>query len=272
MNHIIEVQHMEKENCFANVQKLNSDEYLDLNTGEIKEFEKTSNRSQGLNSLRKTFKKIRYLINNNFVGARNELHIVLTYAENMTDPKRLYDDLDKFMKRFRYDYRKESTIDYINIVEPQERGAWHCHLLVRFNNLNSVYLPNEYVRERWGHGYVTIQGLKDIDNIGAYLSAYLSDVEVNEEYTGPLEVEEKEINGQKKKFVKGGRLYMYPTGMNIFRKSRGCDYPVREKIKYKDIKKIVGSTKPHYQTVKKIENDDFTNTITYIQYNTKRTL
>lgn len=268
MNHIIEVQHMEKMNRKANIKKLDKDTYVELATGEIREFERSENRQQNYNSLRQSFKKLRYLINNNFVGKANELHITLTYKENMTDTKRLYSDFDKFMKRLKYKCKGKTTIDYISVVEPQGRGAWHCHLLIRFNDMDKVFVKNAELRAIWGLGFVTIKPLKDIDNIGAYLSAYLSDIELTEGVKVDDALTVKEVEG--KKYIKGGRLHMYPPGMNIYRKSKGIVAPEREEMRYKDIKKVVGSVKPHYQKSYHIENEDFQNTINYLQYNTKR--
>ena len=215
------------------------------------------------------------MINNNFVGQENELHITLTYAENMTDTKQLYLDFNKFMKRLKYKYKNDSSIDYLSVVEPQGRGAWHCHLLIRFNDLEKVFINNTDLRELWGLGFVTIKSLKDIDNIGAYLSAYLSDVELSEHtYMKAIDekrdIVEKEVNGEKKRFIKGGRLHMYPPGMNLYRKSKGIEFPERQSIRFKDIKKVVGSLKPHYTQSYHIENDDFENTISFLQYNKKR--
>lgn len=275
MNHIVEVQHMQKMNRKAHIKKLDKDRYIYLGSGEIKEFNHIENRSQSFNSLRQTFKKLRYLINNNFTGAGNELHVILTYAENMTDTKRLYKDYEKFIKRLRYKYKDISSIDYISVVEPQGRGAWHCHLLLRFNDIDKVYIENSMLAELWGHGFVTIRSLKDVDNIGAYLSAYLTDVELTEEniisvVDTDYVIVVKEVNGQEKNIVKGGRLHLYPSGMNLFRKSKGIVYPERQRMKYKEIKKIVGSAEPTYQKSITVENDDFTNTINYEQYNLKR--
>src|SRR5699024_1208881 len=181
MNHLTEIQYMEKMNNRANIKKLNSDEYVDLKTGEVKEFEKTENRSQSYNSLRQTFKKLRYLINNNFTGKRNELFLTITYAENMTCAIRIYDDIRKFVMCLKYRFKDESTIDYINVVEPQGRGAWHCHVLLRFNELEKIFIPNQKMADLWGHGFVTIKSMKNVDNIGAYLSAYLADLELTNE-------------------------------------------------------------------------------------------
>lgn len=275
MNHIIEVQHMEKTNHTNHIKKLDKDTYVDLGTGEIKEFQHSDTRKDNYNSLRQTFKKLRYLINNNFVGSSNELHVTLTYKKNMTDTKQLYKDFDKFMKRLKYAYKDESTIDYISVVEPQGRGAWHCHVLMRFNDLDKVYVKNKDLREIWGSGFVTIKSLKDVDNIGAYLSAYLADVELTGDtakiaIAQKSEIVEKEVDGVSKPFIKGGRLHMYPPGMNLFRKSKGIIYPEREEMRFKDVKKIVGAATPHYSKKYHVENDDFENTISFLQYNMKR--
>lgn len=273
-NHIVEVQHMEKMNRKNNIKKIDKDRYVVLETGEIKDFEHSENRQQNYNSLRQTFKKLRYLINNNFIGKGNELHITLTYEENMTDPERLYSDFKRFMTRLRRAYNT-TTIDYICVVEPQERGAWHCHVLMRFNDFKRIFIPSSKIEELWEQGFVKIKALKDIDNIGAYLSAYLSDVELSENTVSKAIEENREISvkvveGEEKKFVKGGRLHLYPVGMNLYRKSRGIVLPEREEMYYKDIKKVVGSVKPHYSKSYQIEQEDFTNTISFIQYNLKR--
>lgn len=275
MNHIIEVQHMDKMNRTNHIKKLDKDRFVDIRTGEIREFQHSETRQDNYNSLRQTFKKLRYLINNNFVGSANELHITLTYKDNMTDSKQLYKDFQNFMDRIRYAYKKQTTLDYLTVVEPQGRGAWHCHVLMRFNSLDKVYIKNKDLRALWGLGFVTIKSLKDVDNIGAYLSAYLTDVELDEKtvWTAVSENREvviRQVEGQEKKFIKGGRLHMYPPGMNLYRKSKGIVPPDRDVMKFGDIKKVVGSAKPHYQKSYHIQNDEFENTVTFVQYNTKR--
>lgn len=272
MNHIVEIQHMEKMSNGSSIRKLDKHRYVDIRDGEIREFEKFSEkRSDNFNSLRKTFKTLRYLINNNFTGVGNELHITLTYKKNMTDTKQLYEDFKNFMKRFRYSFKEYGSIDYLTVIEPQERGAWHHHLLVRFNDVeDKVFLNPNAVREIWGHGFIKIKTLEGVDNIGAYLSAYLADVELKDESRATGEEVTKVVDGVEKKFIKGGRLHRYPNGMNLYRTSRGIKKPDRVDMAYSDIKKVVGSAKPHYTKSIHIETEDFNNVITYEQYNTKR--
>lgn len=272
MGNIKEFMYMDKLNVSGfPIKKISKNEYMVLDTGEIKEYNHTENRTENKDNLRKTFKKIRELINTNFTGAKNELAFTITYAENMKDTEKLYLDFKNFMKRLKYKY---PNIDYINVVEPQGRGAWHCHVLLRFNDLEKIYIPNKEIRELWGNGFVSVKAMnKDVDNLGAYLSAYLGDVELTrdtyKEIRPGVIVKEVEINGKKKKFIKGGRLNLYPTGMNIYRCSRGIKNPSVSYIPYKDIKRIVGAGKPNYSSTIQILDDsgNVINNIQYLYYN-----
>lgn len=284
MGNIKEIMYLQKKNFKPfKIKKISSTEYIVLDTGEIKEYNKIENRSQDKESLRKTFKKIRQLINTNFIGLDNELCFTITYKENVTDPKILYDDFRKFMKKLKYKYK---SVDYINVVEPQGRGAWHCHILLRFNDYKKIFIPNKEISDLWGHGFVKVKAMrKDVDNLGAYLSAYLGDVELQENNISELvesgaikpgqafNIKEVEVEGVKKKFIKGGRLAFYPPGMNIYRTSRGIKQPnIIDNITYDEAKKIVGDATPTYSTRTLIldDSDEILNSIIYEQYNLKR--
>ena len=278
MGHLVEVQYVQRKNSKQTIQKLDAHRYMVLSTGEVKEFQKSTDRSQLANSFKKSMKRLRYLINNNFSGAANELFTTLTYAENMTDRERLYKDVDKFLKRLRYEYRDVSTIDYINVVEPQSRGAWHCHLLLRFNDLEEVYVPNEKYAELWGHGFVNVRRLENVDNIGAYLSAYLSDIPIDDigqdEILKIFEIGEtmpvKTV--KEKRYIKGGRLYMYPTGINLYRASRGIRKPDRQEMSYLQVKEHLGDATKVYDSGYHLVDDEtsYENIVIYEEYNSKR--
>jgi len=275
MKHIVEIQYLSHQNTQQHIQKLNADQYVDLETGEIKDFDRTENRSESTNSLRKTFRRLRELINTNFEGSANELFVTLTYKGELqtNDPKRIYSDYDKFMKRLKYKYRDVSKIDYINVLEPHASGNFHMHVLMRFNDLERIYIPNDELAQIWGNGFVTIQSLGNIDNIGAYVTAYLTDIEVSADAEGKM-VQEKQVQGgETKKFVKGGRLHFYPTGVNIYRKSRGIEEPLVEKTTYKRAQKKLGELQlPNFVYGVELVDDetDFKNTIIKEQYNLKR--
>ena len=268
MNHIIEVQHLEKMNTKIHIKKLDKNRYMVIDTGEIREFEQSETRADNENSLRQTFKKLRYLINNNFIGAPNELFITLTYAEQTRDYNKICTDFNRFNTRLKRYLKGTTTFDYINVIEPHQSGNFHLHLLLRLNDVKRAYIPSHDLARMWEQGYVKIQSLEGVDNIGAYLTAYLTDIEIDPETDTTERADIKEVKG--KKYVKGARLHFYPVGLNIFRKSRGIQYPERQITKYKNIKKVAGLTTPHYQTQKTIQIGDFTNTITFEEYNLQR--
>lgn len=280
MNHVIEVKAVQKEpGSLQNIRKLSKTEYLILDTGEVKNYVLKENRGQNIPGLKHTFGNIRDLINNNFTGAGNELHLTLTYKDNMTDTGQLMKDYEKFWKRYKRRHGKD--IDYLSIIEPQGRGAWHCHVLIRHNSTDKIYIPAKEIAELWGHGFIKVKALEGVDNIGAYLSAYLGDVEltpenmkeVKEYGMQEIEVKEVDVEGQSKAFIKGGRCYLYPPGMNLYRHSKGILHPEIEEMKYKEAKKIVGNATPNYSRTVQIIDDAkgyIVNTVTYEQYNMAR--
>lgn len=215
---VIEVTEMDWCNRECRAKRLDAEHYLRLDTGEVCEYEQHGDtRADNVQNLRRTFKRLRALINTNCTDWRRLRWITLTYAENMTDRERLYDDFKKFMKRFRRAY---GACEYIVVVEPQERGAWHVHMIGIFGR-RAPFIENAELREIWGHGFVSVKSLKNVDNIGAYLSAYLADL--------PTDGKEGEVktckDGTSKRIVKGGRLALYPVGMQIYRHSRGLKEP-----------------------------------------------
>lgn len=285
MGHITEIQYMQKMNHTATIKKLSKDEYCDLATGEIKEFKHMDVRTDSYNSLRQTFKKLRYLINNNFRGRKNELFVTLTFKPDETgwrpmvgDNKYLSKCFTAFNRKLQAKYGVEN-VQFIRVLEPHADGHAHYHVLLRFDGYKSIYIPNDELAEMWGQGLVTVHSLKNVDNIGAYVSAYLTDVEFNEKTDAGTvfkamqedrRLEIKKVDGEEKKFIKGGRLHMYPSGKQIYNKSKDMSMPERERMTYKKAKKIVGSAEPHYSKKYEIESEDFTNTVIFQQYNSER--
>lgn len=281
---VTEIMEMERKNRGCATRKLNANEYLVIDTGEVKEYTKTDNRAENSSAksrFAKSMKELRNLINCNCIDTRKCRWMTLTYAENMTDTKRLYDDRKSFWKRVLYWHKKNglSVPEYISVVEPQGRGAWHLHELWIYP-CNAPFLPNEAIRELWQHGFVTVKKLDEVDNVGAYLTAYLCDVPV-EEYDGDLkgiqiktaEVKDEESgNTLEKKYVKGGRLHMYPAGMNFYRSSRGVKRPVVQwTSKERAKEKVKAATLTYSKTIRLISDDEnFTNDIKYDYYNTVR--
>lgn len=216
---VVAVTTYSKANRTCHAVKVDADHWIDPSTGEVHEYEHSAtSRADHAQSLRKTFANLRALINTNCSDVQKIRWITLTYKENMTDPERLYRDFDAFRKRF---VRRWGKCEYISVVEPQRRGAWHVHLIAIYPD-KAPYIPNKELAECWGWGFVKVTALDGIDNVGAYLSAYLADLPVGEQEGGTDKVMR---DGTSKRVLKGGRLSMYPKGMRIYRHSRGLKKP-----------------------------------------------
>ena len=229
--HVIELLEMSSKPKQPPIKKLSADYYMNTNTGEVFSFDRSKTRADNTDSLRKTFKLIRDTVNANCTDVKRLHWVTLTYAENMTDTETLYKDFKAFWKRFKRHCSAmgRTAPEYITVVEPQARGAWHCHCLFIWQDGDRPYIPNKKFREIWSHGFVRITSVDKVDNIGAYLSAYLGDVPLNdyEDKDNPF-TPVKEVKG--KKYVKGGRLHLYPPGMKLMRASRGIKRPSQEVV------------------------------------------
>lgn len=278
MGNISEIMYSEKKNTNISIQRLDKEHYVDKRTGEVKEFVHMDSRADDKNSVRVTLGKLRDLINTNVINPENCLWITLTYAENMTDEKRLYSDFKKFIMRFRC---RGYSFEYIVAMEPQNRGAWHAHLILIFNG-KAPFIPNDEISALWGQGFVKTKGLKNIDNVGAYLTAYLGDMDFDEAVESGFNpsgletkiIENTDENGKKTKkaIVKGARLHLYPPKFNIYRCSRGIKKPDVSYMPYSKAKKVVGDLTPTFERSVEISDDEtgFNNTIYTSQFNKKR--
>lgn len=212
------------------VQWIDADTYIDLDTGEVKAAQRSESRGDrmALPEVRRTLARMRGLINANFFGDDNERLVTVTYQENMTDTTRLYYDLQQFVEKMR---RRLGEIKYVTAVEPQGRGAWHAHMLVKQLTANSTYLTTEMVQDIWPHGWIVdVEPMASVDNVGAYLSAYLSNApdDAAGEIASALPESDRRVP---KRVIKGARLRMYPRGTHIYRSSRNLDLPLQKKIR-----------------------------------------
>ena len=287
MGNIIELMHSERKNNQIFIKKISDTEDIDLRTGEIKQSKQIDNRAGNLNSIRQSLGRLRDLLNTNITDPSHCRWVTLTYKENMTDPKKLYEDFKNFNKRMRYALAKDGyKYEYIVCMEPQGRGSWHAHLVMIFEGKapyikNDSKDPNEFTMEKiWGHGFTKTKKLEDVDNVGAYLTAYLGDMDLeeykklsDEDKKGMTfsEIREVEIKGsnEKKSIIKGGRLHMYPPKFNIYRPSRGIKKPVVSYETEKEAqKKVSAGTLTFEKTIELTDSDSqFSNTINYRHYN-----
>jgi hypothetical protein len=91
--------------------------------------------------------------------------LTLTFADNVTDIEYANNEYRKFIKRLN---RRYPNVKYISVIEFQKRGAIHYHSLI-----NLPYVDQPLLEDLWGNGFIFIEKLTKVDNVGAYLSKYM---------------------------------------------------------------------------------------------------
>lgn len=95
------------------IKPISKNHYVDLATGELKDYQKNKQRVQSPENLRKTFKNLRRLIIGNFKSG--DIWLTLTYKQidghPMTDTTKVYKDFKAFWRRF---IAKYGACDYLS--------------------------------------------------------------------------------------------------------------------------------------------------------------
>ncbi|MEG1916756.1 MAG: hypothetical protein RR061_08765 [Muribaculaceae bacterium] len=191
------------------IARINSEAYYVYSAREFRFYKprETGTKRDNMRSIKRAFNNLKKLINCNYGEPSHVRFVTLTYAENMTDNKRISGDFRRFYRRAVAAY---GDFRYIYVKEQQARGAWHLHCFFFFDT-TAPYMPNtddnHPLRDMWGHGFVTITSVReDVNNLGNYLCAYLTD----DKETGK----------------KGSRLLNYDSGMRLYNCSRDCARPI----------------------------------------------
>ena len=273
-NRTAELMWSQHNNHLCRITRLDSENYVDNRTGEVKKFQHIENRADDKNSVRASLGRLRDYLNTNISDVKNCRWVTFTYAENMTDSKRLQEDFEAFNRRCRKSY---GNYEYITAAEPQGRGAWHLHAVLIFDG-QAPFIPNADLSKIWGHGFVTIKKLENVDNVGAYLTAYLGDMELSElldsgYIPSGLEIKEVECHEEsgeknKKSIVKGARLRLYPPNFNLYRCSKGIKKPYITMVReFEAQKKVKAATLTFERTVKVETSTGYENTLNYRYFN-----
>lgn len=145
--------------------------------------------------------------------------VTLTFKENLCDLDKANYDFRQFIKRLNYKVygKKCSKLKYTAVPEFQKRGAVHYHVI--FYNL--PYIESKVIQEVWGYGFIKVNKIDDIDNVGAYICKYLTKSNVDSRLEGrkcyfnsrglkkPLEVylDDDELKDIKKRLPEGAMTY-----------------------------------------------------------------
>ena len=190
-------------------------------------------------ALARAKREVRRLINAN-VDAWGEKpkFFTLTFAENVTDIKWANSEFKKFKQRLsRHIWRDPNNLKYVTVIEFQKRGAVHYHVVT----FNMPYIPHADLERIWGHGFVKINAIDDCDNVGAYVTKYMT-----------KDHDDERLREQKSYFS-----------------SRGLAKPVEEIIEKEDLNALRVALSPNKTFEIEFQNE-YVGKVSYEQYNLKR--
>jgi len=256
-----EVSHLERK-PIATIRKLDKDRYQVIKTGEVKFFNHNRSGEKQIAHMRKSMMRLRGIIRANFgENPKHERHITFSYRSNMQDAEKLMRDFQRWYERLKY-HHKSHKYDYIAIAEPQERGAWHLHLLLKSDK--PLWLDYNQLGDWWRAvtgedcGNPQHEEIPDGD-VGAYFVAYFTTV-VDEDIE--LSGDKEAIKKAAKAAQKGSRLHFYPPYFKFYRCSRGIRRPKPEEM----AKHVIESEFSELLNAKRYEvADDMGNVIQRVQ-------
>lgn len=156
--------------------------------------------------------------------------VTLTFAENVDNLDYCNNEFKKFIKRVNYYYKIK--LKYSAVIEFQNRGALHYHCI--FYNLTQK-IDVEKLSELWGNGFIKINKIDNVDNVGAYICKYMTKTDDN-------------------------RLF----GRKMYFNSRGLEKPTEIKDK-KIVEALANSLQSDNLKYSNTFSNDY-NTISYSQY------
>ena len=107
-------------------------------------------------------------------GVYLPIFITFTFSENITELTLAHKEFTKFIKRLSYEHwgQNVNTLKYLTVVEFQERGAIHYHVV--FFNLPFMDRIYDKILAIWGHGFTWVESVKNEKGIIKYMSKYLT--------------------------------------------------------------------------------------------------
>ena len=196
--------------------------------------------------LQRAKKNLRRLINANVGQYGKEFtakFLTLTFKENVQDIEQANYEFQKFIKRLNYYCfgTKKANLKYTCVVEFQKRGAIHYHVII----YNMPYVKANDIANVWGNGFIKINKIDDIDNVGAYVSEYLGQAEKGQGH----DIEDDRLQGKKSYFS-----------------SKGLFKPVEITDK-KMVEQVTAALPQEYLTYSSQFENEHLGNITYKQYN-----
>lgn len=139
---------------------------------EASQADKEENRVKVLSRARKT---VRRLINANIGQYGTDFtakFLTLTFAEHVTDIPMANYEFKKFIQRMNYEYfgKNGANMRYVGVIEFTKIGRVHYHVVI----FNIPYTKADKIAKIWGNGFIKVNRIENVDNVGAYVCKYMT--------------------------------------------------------------------------------------------------
>ena len=171
------------------------------NNGRLKGEKSDNYQEHRKQVLQRAKKNLRRLINANVGQYGKEFtakFLTLTFRDDVKDLDKANYEFKKFIQRLNYYCfgTKKANLKYTCVIEFQKRGAIHYHVII----YNMPYVKANDIANVWGNGFIKINKIDDVDNVGAYVSEYLGQAEKGQ----GKDVADDRLQGKKSYFSSRG--------------------------------------------------------------------
>lgn len=188
------------------------------------------------NTLARARRTVRRLINANvYRWGEKPKFLTLTFKEHITELEQANYEFKKFRQRLEYDL--DLKLKYVAVIEFQKSGRIHYHVVF----FNLPYIKANDLASIWGNGFIKINAISHVDNIGAYVTKYMT-----------KDNDDERLTGKKSYFL-----------------SRGLYKPIEKYANEKEIAELKGSLS-HKTVYKNVFQNEYMGNILYTQYNLDR--
>lgn len=202
-------------------KKLSATEYVDTETGEVKQYRKNENRTQSISNLNQSIKELKRLILCNFSDGEG-LFITLAYDSFMDDYDIVCQDYTKFYDKFKYYCKSRFGVGdllYIRVTEPKQSGSWHFHILVKSKDGTAIEISEDNLRKMWGQNSVKVDPITNVNGLALYLGRTTKPANNANDEDGIFMLQDDKTTRDRRKF--------YCSGMKLYTPSTGLKRPVK---------------------------------------------
>lgn len=164
--------------------------------GRVKDYtseEYTKHRQQVMQRAKTDLRRLINSNHNQYGKNITSKFLTLTFADNVTDIPTANYEFKKFRQRLNYQIfnTKKSMLKYNVVVEFTKAGRVHYHVII----YNIPFTKWDLIERAWGNGFIRINKISNVDNVGAYVTAYMG-----------KDLDDTRLQGQKSYFSSRGLL------------------------------------------------------------------